>query len=85
MAEMEDAEQAEIRSVLDFCRSVGLPVCFADMGYEQVDPEALCRAAEKACVPGSTIHNLPFPVEPRMVYNALLAADALGRSCREKA
>ena len=82
---MEDAEQAEIRSVLDFCRSVGLPVCFADMGYEQVDPEALCRAAEKACVPGSTIHNLPFPVEPRMVYNALLASDALGRSCREKA
>ena len=37
-------------------------------------------AAEKACVPGATIHHMPFPVTPDMVYNALLAADAMGRA-----
>ena len=36
--------------------------------------------AEKACVPGATIHHMPFPVTPDMVYNALLAADAMGRA-----
>lgn len=37
------------------------------------------KAAEKACVPGATIHNMPFTVTPEMVYQAMLAADALGR------
>ncbi len=39
--------------------------------------------AEKACVPGSTIHNLPFEVTADMVADALLAADAMGRAYRK--
>ena len=68
--------------MLDFCLSVGLPVCFADLGYETVDTETVRRAAEKACVLGSTIHNLPFEVTAGMVADALLAADAMGRAYR---
>ena len=79
---LENAPTEEIRSVLDFCLSVGLPVCFADLGYEAVDAKAVRRAAEKACVPGSTIHNLPFEVTADMVADALLAADAMGRVYR---
>ena len=79
---LENAPTEEIRSVLDFCLSVGLPVCFADLGYEAVDAEAVRQAAEKACVPGSTIHNLPFEVTAGMVADALLAADAMGRVYR---
>jgi len=81
---LENAPNEEIEDVLDFCLSVGLPVCFRDLGYENVDPEAVRRAAEKACVPGSTIHNLPFEVTPDMVADALLAADALGRAYSEE-
>ena len=81
---LENAPTEEIRSVLDFCLSVGLPVCFADLGYETVDAEDVRRAAEKACVPGSTIHNLPFEVTADMVADALLAADAMGRAYRAK-
>lgn len=77
---LENAPTAEIRSVLDFCLSVGLPVCFADLGYESVDPAVVRHAAEKACVPGSTIHNLPFEVTADMVADALLVADAMGRT-----
>ena len=79
---LENAPTEEIRSVLDFCLSVGLPVCFADLGYEAVDAKAVRRAAEKACVPGSTIHNLPFEVTADMVADALLAADTMGRVYR---
>lgn len=77
---LENAPDQELRAVLDFCLSVGLPVCFADLGYSQVEPAAVRRAAEKACVPGSTIHNLPFEVTADMVADALLAADAIGRA-----
>lgn len=77
---LENAPAAEVEDVLHFCVSVGLPVCFADQGYENVEVDAVRRAAEKACVPGSTIHNLPFEVTPDMVADALLAADAIGKA-----
>ena len=71
-------EAAETEDVLRFCCSVGLPVCFADLGYTDIDHDRLRLAAEKACVPTATIHHMPFPVTPDMVYQAMLKADALG-------
>ena len=79
---LEQVPEEELRAVLHFCCEVGLPVCFADMGYPDVEHDLLRLAAEKACVAGSTIHNMPFPVTPEMVYDALLAADAAGREYR---
>ena len=71
---------AELKEVMDFSDSVGLPICFADLGYVDVMPEEVRTAAEKACVPTSTIHNMPFEVTSAMVYEALMAADAYGRA-----
>ena len=71
---------AELKEVMDFSDSVGLPICFADLGYVDVMPEEVRTAAEKACVPTSTIHNMPFEVTATMVYEALMAADAYGRA-----
>ena len=76
---MEDVPKEELESVLKFCCDVGLPVCFSDMGYVTLEHDLLRKATEKACVPGATIHNMPFTVTPEMVYQAMLAADALGR------
>ena len=70
----------ELKEVMDFSDSVGLPICFADLGYVDVVPEEVRTAAEKACVPTSTIHNMPFEVAATMVYEALMAADAYGRA-----
>lgn len=75
---LEDAKN-ELEEVLKFSYSVGLPICFADLGYEKVIPEEIHGVAEKACVAASTIHNMPFDVTNEMVYNALMAADAYGR------
>ena len=81
---LEKAPEEERNAVLGFCCDVGLPVCFADMGYSELDHARLYLAAEKACVEGSTIHNRPFPVTPDMVYAALLEADAAGRAYRDE-
>lgn len=75
---LENAPKEELQEVLEFCCSVGLPVSFADMGYTEREPAVVRRAAEMACVPGSTVHNMPFEVTPDAVYAALLAADAAG-------
>jgi len=81
---MEAAPEQEVDAVLRFCCDVGLPVCFADMGYQDPDPALLRLAAEKACVPGSTVHHMPFPVTLELIYEAMIKADALGREFHQR-
>lgn len=75
---IEDAPMDEITEVIEFCMSVGLPVTLKEVGV--TDVERVHIAAEKACAPGESIHNMLGDVTPDELYNALLAADALGKT-----
>lgn len=77
---LENADSGEIAQVLDFCSSVGLPVCLADLGAEQVSGEELEAVARKACIPEESIHSMPFPVTPEAVAAAIRVADRLGQA-----
>jgi len=86
MLVLEGRPTTVLDEVVDFCLDVGLPVTLGDVG---VDPDSadLGAVAELACAGGETIHNLPFPVSPAMVVDAMLAADAYGherRTLRER-
>jgi glycerol dehydrogenase len=74
---LEDAPKEEIKNVMDFCHSVGLPVTLKELGVTDVSRVRI--AAEKACIPGETIHNMAGDVTPEQLYDALLAADLLGQ------
>lgn len=75
---MENRSNEELAEVLEFCASVGLPITLREIGVTEVTPEKIWKVAQLSCAEGETIHNMPFPVTPQMVYNAILAADALG-------
>lgn len=80
---LENAPQEEIDEVLDFCCTVGLPICLADLGVKDIG-DRLMEVAEKACIPEESIHNMPFPVNADMVAAAIITADKIGsdfRSC----
>lgn len=77
---LENAPAEEVNSVLQFNKAVGLPVCFADMGLETIEPERVRAIAEKTCVEGSTIYNMPFEITVDSVCNAIIAADCIGRN-----
>ena len=62
---------------MDFCYSVGLPITLKEMGV--TDVSRVMIAAEKACAPGESIHNMAGDVTPDQLYDALLAADLLGQ------
>ena len=62
---------------MDFCQKVGLPITLAEMGV--ADPERVMLAAEKACIAGKSIHNMIGDVTPAQLFDAILAADKLGR------
>lgn len=74
---IENAPKEEIKEVMDFCHSVGLPITLKEMGV--TDVKRVMIAAEKACAPGESIHNMAGDVTPDQLYDALLAADLLGQ------
>jgi glycerol dehydrogenase len=78
---LENAPMEEIDEVIDFCISVGLPVCLADLGVRDLG-DRLMIVAEKACAREESIHNMPFPVNAQMVAAAIITADKLGSESR---
>lgn len=77
---LEAAPKAELEEVITFCQSVGLPTTLAEVGV--TDSSRVMIAAEKACIPGETIHNMPGDVTPEQLYDALLAADRIGKKMK---
>ncbi len=75
---LENAPLEEIEAVLAFCLSIGLPICFEDLGVKSVSDHMIMEAAKRACAPGEAIHGMPFPIRPEAVAAAILAADKIG-------
>jgi glycerol dehydrogenase len=76
---LEGADQDEIDEVMSFCDLVGLPICLEDLGVKDIG-NRLMAVAEKACAPGETIYNMPFPITVDAVAGAIVGADKLGRA-----
>ena len=76
---LENAPMAEIELVINFCLDVGLPVCLADIGVEEIGEGELRAVSEKACLPEESIHAMPFPVSVEAVMAAIKTADVIGR------
>ena len=76
---LENSPMEEIKTVVEFCVSVGLPTTLKDLHIDQVSDSMLRMVAEAATVEGESIHNMPFPVTSDDVYAAIISADQLGR------
>lgn len=76
---LQNSSDAEIEEVLDFCVSVGLPVCLEQLGVTENVEEKMRIVAEQSCSEGETIFNMPFSITTESVYSALLIANQLGR------
>lgn len=78
---LENADQGEIDQVIDFCLTVGLPVCLEDLGVKDIG-NRLMAVAEKSCIPAESIHAMPFPVTAADVAAAILTADKIGHAAK---
>jgi glycerol dehydrogenase len=75
---LENAPSEELKTVMAYCRSVGLPTRLKDLGITDPSPERLMAVATASVAEGETIHHMPFKVNADMVHAAILAADKLG-------
>jgi glycerol dehydrogenase len=78
---LENAPEEEINEVIDFCLTIGLPVCLADLGVKDIG-DRLQLVAEKACIPEESVHNMPFAVKPADVAAAIITADRIGAAAK---
>jgi glycerol dehydrogenase len=81
---LEKKAEPLLEEVLDFASRVGLPTTLAAIGLAEMTGEMLDQIAARSTAQGETTHNKPFPVQPRMVAEAIRAADALGREWKRK-
>jgi glycerol dehydrogenase len=70
---------AEIRSVMEFCVKVGLPVTLEEMGLYEDNMDSLELIAEYCLMKEEPIHHMEFKVTKEMVVDALMEADKLGQ------
>lgn len=78
---LENADSEEIQELIDFCLSVGLPICLADLGVKDIG-DRIDAVAKQSTIPEESVHNMPFPVTADMVAAAILAADKLGSEAK---
>ena len=81
---LENAPMEEIEEVLDFCLSIGLPVCLEDIGVDHITAEELYQVAEKACIPEESIYAMPFPITVEKVAAAIKLADSIGKEYKKR-
>jgi len=81
---MESKPRATVEEVLEFSTSVGLPITFADIGLATPSDEILEQVARRATAKGETIHNEPFKVSPKIVMDALRAANDAGADWKRR-
>lgn len=81
---LENAPAEEIETVLEFCVAVGLPVCFGDIGVNEISDEQLLEIANIACIPEESIHAMPFPINAEEVAAAIKAADLIGKNYKNR-
>ncbi|MBE9915809.1 glycerol dehydrogenase [Paenibacillus donghaensis] len=80
---LENAPQAELNEVLEFCSAIGLPVCLADIGVNSITQEELLKVAQIACIPEESIHAMPFPITEEAVASAIAVANQIGREFKK--
>lgn len=74
---LESAPKEEIATVIQFIKEIGLPLTLNDLGMDEFREEEWRKVAEAACAEEDTMKNMPHPVTPDDVYQAIIAANAL--------
>lgn len=79
---IEGREQAEIEEIYNFFNKVGLPSTFEMLGIPNASEEDIMNVAKESLKSYWDVE--PFPVDAKMIYDAIIMADILGRKYQEE-
>jgi len=75
-----EKNESELKVILPFFSQLGLPLTLKELGLGNVEDPLFWEGLKRACAPGSSAHNMPFPVDEQKLFRAILEADGRGRA-----
>ncbi|MBS6558767.1 MAG: glycerol dehydrogenase [Clostridiales bacterium] len=76
---LENRELGEIKQIITFCKSCGLPTTLKELGIDNIAEEKLMEVAKASCASNDTMGNMPFDVTPSDVFSAIKVADQIAK------
>jgi len=77
-----EKNEKELKVLLPFFSQLGLPITLKSLGLTNVEDPLFWEGLKRTCVKGSSVHNMPFPVDEQKLYQAMMEADERARSIR---
>jgi glycerol dehydrogenase len=77
-----ERNEKELNVLLPFFSRLGLPITLKDLGLSNLEDPLFWEGLKRTCVKGSSVHNMPFPVDEQKLYRAMLEADERARSSK---
>ncbi len=75
-----EKNEKELSLLLPFFSRLGLPITLKQLGLTNSEDPLFWEGLKRTCVKGSSVHNMPFPVDEQRLYRAMLEADERARA-----
>jgi glycerol dehydrogenase len=75
-----EKNEKELKVLLPFFSRLGLPITLKALGLSNVEDPLYWEGLKRTCVKGSSVHNMPFPVDEQKLHRAMMEADERARS-----
>ena len=79
-----EKNEEELKLILPFFSQLGLPLTLKELGMTNVEDPLFWEGLKRTCAPGSSVHNMPFPLDEQKLYQAMLEADERARGIQKK-
>lgn len=70
-----EKNEKELKVILPFFSQLGLPITLKELGLSNVEDPLFWEGLRRTCAKGSSVHNMPFPVDEQKLYHAMLEAE----------
>ncbi|KAA9104769.1 glycerol dehydrogenase [Microbacterium rhizomatis] len=81
---LDGAPDDEIDDFIAFTARIGLPTSLTELGLSVDDTATLQAVAAATTAKGEFVHNMPFPVTPQIIIDALTKVERRSRAVRER-
>ena len=77
-----EKNEKELSRLLPFFSHLGLPITLKNLGLTNSEDPLFWEGLKRTCAKGSSVHNMPFPVDEQKLHRAMLEADERARGAK---
>ena len=78
-----EKSEGELRMLIPFFSQLGLPLTLEELGLINLENSLFWEGLRRASAKGSSVHNMPFPVDEKKLYHAILKAEKWTKCLKE--